>query len=397
MTPHATVDRLRTGVRKVAQAAVARGVPPSWVGYRWVGEESILDYIDRHGGPGLGGRYESVVPQTVQRNPLPRNVESLEELPTMRDWWGFSFQEVPTRKSPGTAIATLPDCSVVPAVNADEEFHPAVLNADGRALALRENWFRPWHRTALRRRAGTRKVPRVTWVMERVYTNHAHWLTGPLPKILLLRSRGQLEDVYLPEVQTPVMRASLRMLGLEPDDFPTFDLKHTIEAGELTTIDNDRLGRETVQSVRDAFRDPAAPPPTRRVFISRARASYRRLVNEDDVWALLQKAGFERVFMEDLSFEEQVELMHQTAILMGVHGAGLSNMTFCQPSAHVVEIGVRAYPSPDFYATASSLGLDYSVLFGEAVGEWVRRWPDIYLPVPRLQATLEKIGIARSG
>ena len=187
------------------------------------------------------------------------------------------------------------------------------------------------------------------------------------------------------------MEGSLRMLGLDPDDFPTFDFEHVLEVDELTVIHNDRLGRETVCSVRDVFRNPEAPAPHRRVYISRAEATYRRLVNEDEVWTLLQEAGFERVRMEDLTFDEQVALMHQTEVLMGVHGAGLSNMTFCNPSAHVVEIGVREYPSPDFYSTASSLGLDYSILFGEAVGEWVQRWPDIYLNPGKLTSLLARL------
>lgn len=364
-------------------------MPASLVGYRYVAEDSVLDSLDRRGGGG-SARFEQVREGTVQQNPLPRNVSSLEELPTMSDWWGFSFRDVPTRWSPGTVLATLPRCRVIPAMDPKGEFHPAVLNGSGRALRLRENWFRPWHGAFLRSGRGVRRVPQMTWIMERVYTNHAHWLTGPLPKILLLRSRGELENVWLPERRTPTMDGSLRMLGLDPDDFPTFDVDHVLDVGELTVVDNDRLGRETVCSVRDAFQDPAVSP-SRRVYISRERASYRRLVNEDEVWGLLREAGFEKVFMEDLTFEEQVTLMHQTEVLMGIHGAGLSNMTFCDPAAHVVEIGVWEYPSPDFYATASSLGLDYSVLFGEAVGEWVQRWPDIYLDPEKLASLLTRL------
>jgi hypothetical protein len=382
---------VRRHARRFVRAVVERaGVPASWVGYRWVKEESVLDSLNRHGGPGAFGHYEQVFPETFQQNPLPQNVTSPDELPIVRDWWGFSFREVPTRRSSETVVVTLPNCSVIPAENPDGEFHPAVLDADGHALELRENWFRSFHGLFLRSSRGVRKATEVTWVMERVYTNHAHWLTGPLPKILLLKERGQLENVYLPEARTPTMEGSLRMLGLDPDDFPSFDFEHVLEAGKLTTINNDRLGRETVCSVRDAFQDPSTSP-SRRVYISRDEASYRRLVNEDEVWALLREAGFERVYMETLSFEQQVQLMQETAVLVAPHGAGLANMLFLDPSACVVEIAVKDYPSPDFYAMAASLGLRYGVLFGDGVGDRLPPWRDLRAPaadVDRLLASL---------
>jgi capsular polysaccharide biosynthesis protein len=186
------------------------------------------------------------------------------------------------------------------------------------------------------------------------------------------------------------------MLGLDPDDFPTFDFEHVLEVDELTVIHNDRLGRETVCSVRDAFRDPEAPAPHRCVYISRAEATYRRLVNEDEVWALLQKAGFERVRMEALSFEQQVQLMRETAVLVAPHGAGLANMLFLDPSACVVEIAVKEYPSPDFYAMAASLGLRYGVLFGVGVGDRLPPWRDLRVPAAALEHLLAPLSSSTS-
>jgi hypothetical protein len=366
-------------------------MPASWAGYRWVEETSISDYLTRHGGASERGYFEELYPTTVQQNPLPCNVASLDALPTMRDWWGFSFQEVPTRRSEGTVVATLPDCRVIPTSDPEGEFHPAILGKDGRALWVRENWFRPFHGAFLRAGNGRRKVPKMKWVMERVYTNHAHWLTGPLPKIILLKARGQLDDVYLPETRTPTMEGSLRMLGLDPDDFPTFDFEHVLEVDELTVIHNDRLGRETVCSVRDAFRDPEAPAPHRRVYISRAEATYRRLVNEDEVWALLQEAGFERVFMEDISFEDQVRLMQETAVLITPHGAGLANMLFLHPSARVIEVAIADYPSPDFYAMASSLGLQYRVVFARGEGDGLPPWRDMEVTPTAIENVLAEL------
>jgi capsular polysaccharide biosynthesis protein len=111
--------------------------------------------------------------------------------------------------------------------------------------------------------------------------------------------------------------------------------------------------------VREALGSSPAAAPWRRVFISRARARIRRLVNEEEIAPALARAGFEAVHMEDLSFEEQIRLMGETKVLLAPHGAGLTNMMFCPPGTHVVEIADTSYPNPNFYALACAMGLHY--------------------------------------
>ena len=77
------------------------------------------------------------------------------------------------------------------------------------------------------------------------------------------------------------MEGSLRMLGLDPDDFPTFDFEHVLEVDELTVIHNDRLGRETVCSVRDAFRDLLTDADIEGSLASDAREDGLRDATED--------------------------------------------------------------------------------------------------------------------
>jgi capsular polysaccharide biosynthesis protein len=48
--------------------------------------------------------------------------------------------------------------------------------------------------------------------------------------------------------------------------------------------------------------------PTELIYISRANAKHRRVLNEDQVIKYLAKFGFNTVFLEDMSFREQVEL-----------------------------------------------------------------------------------------
>ncbi len=380
--------------RRVVRSSVERlQVPPPWIGYAWVGQESVRSFFLRNFGvPEPAGRFELIHPESVARNPLPRNVSRREDLPDDAGWWGFSFRDVPQRVSGETFRATIPRCRVVPHIDpVNGQFYVTIVNADDRVLALREMGFRSSHAALLRSRERVR-LERATWVTERVFHNHSHWLTAHLPKLLLLRSRGELGDVLLPRQRPSAIDASLRLLGFDPESFATFENDLTLEVDELTVLGTDRFRPELICLVRDALTAPSDAEPHRRVFISRARAERRRLVNEDQVWRLLEPAGFERVFMEELPFEAQVRLMRETAVLAAPHGAGLTNMMFCPPSTHVLEIADLSFPNPNFYALASALGHAYWLVPAAAVGEGHPLVRDMHVEPAAVEEILQLMG-----
>lgn len=365
--------RLRSLKRWLPRWTAARlRLPPAWVGYRAWRTETVRQYLDRIGG--AGDRYQVVHPEAVHHNPLPRGVSSAGELPDTVGWWGFSFRDVPARRSAETFIATLPDCRVVQYVEGPEhrfagDYQVAILGRGDRSIELREVRFRERHGLVLRSQPKVRRLRRVTWIAERVYHNHSHWLTAHVPKLDLLRSQGLLEDLVLPSRTTPAIEASLRRMGLDRRDFPTVDLDTVLDAEELTIVGSDRFRPELLQTVRSALAIPRVSSPSRRIYISRARAARRRLLNEEEIWSSLRRAGFERVFMEDLPFDEQVDLMAETAVLVAPHGAGLTNMLFCPPGTHVVEIADLGFPNPNFYAVASAMGHPYWLIPARSVGD----------------------------
>jgi hypothetical protein len=368
---HALHRHLRAAVATALAAAVERGVPPGWTGWRWIRHETVHAHFRRRGAAFAADRYETVHPEAVAHNPLPRNIGTPALLPADPGWWGYSFRDVPARTSGETFIATIADARVAwyrdPARGGD--FHPAIVTDDGRSLDLREIRFRPGHGAVLRGAGPPARLRKATWIIERVYDNHSHWLTAHLPKLLLLRDRGELADMQLPPQRTAAIDSSLRMLGLPPEQFATFDPARPLRVGELTILGTDRFRPELLRLIPRAFGVLDAPAPWRRVFISRAGASRRRLANEDELWPLLAAAGFERVRMEALAFEEQVALMRQTSVLCGPHGAGLTNMLFCPPGAHIVEIADPGFPNPNFYALAAALGHDYWILPATSHGD----------------------------
>lgn len=312
---------------------------------------------------------ETVHPPVTRQYPLPCNVARREDLPADAGWWGYSFRDVPSRADARTFIATLHDAVVLPCLNPDNgEFFPAVLDGGRRVVTLPQIDFRRFHRPALHRLRRARRLRRATWVMERVYDNHSHWLTAHLPKLRLLAGLDRLEGVLFPRRRTAVMDASLRRLGLDAADYDVFDEEVPLRVDELTVIGTDRFRSDLLRPVREAMAMPVAAP-WRRVFISRGGAARRKLLNEEAIWRVLRGAGFERACMEQLDFDAQVKLMGETRVLAAPHGAGLTNMLFCAPGTQVVELADLSFPNPNFYALASALGHDYWLIAATAHGD----------------------------
>jgi capsular polysaccharide biosynthesis protein len=96
------------------------------------------------------------------------------------------------------------------------------------------------------------------------------------------------------------------------------------------------------------------------IYISRARASKRRIANEAEVVEVLQRLGFLTVYPEEMSLEEQVKLFSRTRYLVSNHGAGLANMLFVPEGANVLELRLKGDSHRNFYfSLASALNQNY--------------------------------------
>ncbi|MBK7706923.1 MAG: glycosyltransferase family 61 protein [Acidobacteria bacterium] len=95
-----------------------------------------------------------------------------------------------------------------------------------------------------------------------------------------------------------------------------------------------------------------------KIYISRAKARVRYVLNEAELASLLKNNGFEILFGEDLSLAEQIEVFGKCSTLMGIHGAGLTNCIFMKPGGNVVELRKRE-KNYGYWHLADSLGHKY--------------------------------------
>lgn len=223
-------------------------------------------------------------------------------------------------------------------------------------------------------------------VLARVGQNcYAHWLGEIIGRLELLRLAGVQYDYLYVAHDKKYIKDMLVLMGIDSKKIiqPEGDT-HYIQADQLIVpsftarrvdgpgVSNFKeqgstgiyIPKWNVDFIRNTFLPKAQFLIQKnnfcsKVFISRKDSKIRACLNEDEIFDTLFKPyGFKRYELAKLSFLEQVALFNQAKIIVGPHGAGFTNIVFCQPGARIIELFQERY-SATFWFLSSLLDLDH--------------------------------------
>ncbi|MDB5414976.1 MAG: hypothetical protein JWR10_3311 [Rubritepida sp.] len=105
--------------------------------------------------------------------------------------------------------------------------------------------------------------------------------------------------------------------------------------------------------------------PGRRLYIPRRKVRMRKVVNEPLVEAALKRLGFEVFDNATRGVREQVHAFRDASIVVAPHGAGLSNIVYCDEGTPVVEVVPEGYDQgvTSYRSLSDMFGLRYTQLF----------------------------------
>ncbi|UOQ67220.1 glycosyltransferase family 61 protein [Hymenobacter volaticus] len=231
--------------------------------------------------------------------------------------------------------------------------------------------------------------------------NYYHWLVDSLPRLLVLREKYPnyllLIPDFLPPKNTPdYIKISAAILGFEKY-FPVntrqiVKAKHVV-LPELTaeSLFQNPILIQRVRTELIGALGSGNTEPKKRVYASRATQSVRRVINENEVITLLEGYGFEIVLFENLSFVQQVQLMQQTAVFMGVHGAGMTNLLFLPSNARIVELLNQESGDLCYFRLASCCALSYFCVPCQATDTSALNQSDLLVDINQLKQTIEAV------
>jgi capsular polysaccharide biosynthesis protein len=243
-----------------------------------------------------------------------------------------------------------------------------------------------------------------------------HWLFQLLPRFELIKRSGielgSIDYFLVNSSRLPFQQESLRALGIASHKILESSKVPHLRASTLLVPSVPLSGGCYAPWMREFLRSTFLPnidgerkTCTRRLYISRGSAGYRRVLNEADVVDLLEQFGFEDTKFESMSLREQAAAMASSEVVVAPHGGGLSNLIFCRPATKVIEIFSPELVAGYFWKISAQLGLDYYYLLGKGPAssddtDYAQRWDahtDIEVDLDRLRETLALANILPVG
>ncbi len=208
------------------------------------------------------------------------------------------------------------------------------------------------------------------------YPGYYAWLFHALPRLLRGQESGLEFILILPENAKENYSESLKSFGVQRPDIHYIPRKTNLYVPNLLLPENppyeDRVCPTTAKKLRKILiqythLQRIEAPIFERIFISRAKTSCRRIANSEKVLPLLVKYKISVVSLEDFSFWQQISIASNAKIIIGSHGAALTNICFMNASASVLELTSQSCYNQSFrthyFRLASALNLNYYFLF----------------------------------
>jgi len=204
--------------------------------------------------------------------------------------------------------------------------------------------------------------------------NYYHWLMESIFRLWMVKEKKDKLILLLPDYYSKV---DFIMGSLEPFAFKNVFF---IPGAKSLLVKNlcmpqikskvDSYDYQMVAGVRRRYLDYLVNEKknevykSERIYISRRKATRKRVENEEDIESILLKYNFTILNNEDYSFWEQVSIYSKAKYLVSMHGSGLTNMLFMQEGSSVLEFhkkqtNAKDWHSKAFWYQAEALGFRY--------------------------------------
>ncbi|MES2515826.1 MAG: glycosyltransferase family 61 protein [Bacteroidota bacterium] len=194
--------------------------------------------------------------------------------------------------------------------------------------------------------------------------NYYHWLVDTLPRLLIFLEELKQKNysLLLPADCRAFMKRTLSYYNIHHITFINenefLNVKHLMVPYYL--VGSGHIHPPKVLEIRQFFLNkiPGISNFTK-LYVSRGRQKARKIVNEDSVIDVVRQFGFDIIYFEDYTFEQQVEIGRGAKYMVSSHGANLTNMMFMEEHTRVLELIRQDAPNFCYWALASAVKVDY--------------------------------------
>ncbi len=185
-----------------------------------------------------------------------------------------------------------------------------------------------------------KRIDRAIWITDEWSAEYYHWLSDALPRLIAMENMKASHVVLLPKRyrEKSYVEQSLRMLGFR---WKYYNISRIVRVRDLVspahTAPTGSFHEPAIMRLRNRMSLPGIDAG-RKIYISRKKASRRHILNEEAVVKIVKSCGYELHYFEEYDLATQIRLMSETRFLIGLHGAGLTNMLFMPEGSRVLEL-----------------------------------------------------------
>jgi len=224
------------------------------------------------------------------------------------------------------------------------------------------------------------------------YVNYYHWMIETLPRIRYVQEyekRTGNNVTYIIWSNSPsYVHETLDLLGI-----PKYKIEEATNqvyhASNVIVPSFPNKSSADYEWIREDILENATPIKNEinigcNLYISRANAIERRVVNENKVMNMLSKYDFESYRLEELTVDQNVQLFQHADVIVGPHGAGLTDLIYCENNnATVIEL-FGSKEKPCYEQLASTVGVNYRSIKCEPLST------DVSIDVKNLNQVIEE-------
>jgi hypothetical protein len=235
--------------------------------------------------------------------------------------------------------------------------------------------------------------PRVLPLWSHDWSTYYHWLIDVAPKIAAakLHFGTKMEEITFiyPRPLTDYEIDTIEMLGVRPDRFVNPHRVGEIRSDQIFV--SPLAGWVNISPRVFKLRQSLMAPSytKRRLYV--ARNGTRRVINEPELFKMLECYGFEFIRDCSRSLAEQIKLFGSASYIIAPHGAALSNILWANETVRILELANSAY-APDYFVNLSSvlqIRLD-RLKFGVRRNHWSNNPKDFLVDVRIVNRFIEE-------
>ena len=353
-----------SGRHRVGIASGLRTRPP---------QRSITHAKRLDGEPGV--IYQTVIPAA------PRNLSGVSQTGSPFSFLAHSPEtaaDEPFLVSPEAFLLTLePGRIIAHGVSTGDERLIGDLSTEGGVRAHRVAQHSLLRRPSIAR---YQTLPGSHLAVINAYTdNYYHWMMEAVPRLLLLRRYlpppvYQKGRILLNSALRPFQTEVIHYLGLQERILDTQQGSFVCDALTVPSEAGVQIlpASWSVALAREALQNMGENPPVssyghpKRIYVARGTTAQgkRRITNEAALLKLLTARGFVPIVPDGLTVAQQADLFSHAEAVVGVHGAGLTNLLFSRPGTRVVELFSPRRMAPCYFILALENGLNHKTIQG---------------------------------